>query len=225
MRALGSARDARILQGFFKTGPGEYGEGDVFLGVRVPAIRGLVKDLADLPPGEALRLLASPFHEARLLGLLCWVRLYRAGPEPLRAEVYAAYLANTGRINNWDLVDLSAPEIVGAHLLNRSRRPLYRLARSRKLWERRIAIVATHRFIRAGSFDDTLRIAELLLRDDHDLIHKASGWMLREAGKRNESVLRGFLDRHHRVMPRTMLRYSIERLPPADRRRYMRLEP
>jgi 3-methyladenine DNA glycosylase AlkD len=211
-----------VLQGFFRTGPGEYGEGDVFLGVRVPMIRGLLREIRESATvHHADRLLASPYHEARLLGLLLLVELFRRGEEAARRDIYRLYLARTDRINNWDLVDLSAEHIVGAWLADRSRRPLDRLARSRSLWERRIAVLATFHFIKRGEFGDTLRLAERLLGDPHDLMHKAAGWMLREAGKRDPAVLRSFLARHAARMPRTMLRYAIERLAPAERARWM----
>jgi 3-methyladenine DNA glycosylase AlkD len=214
--------DAVFLQGYFKTGPGEYGEGDVFIGVRVPQVRSVAKAFRGMALAEALELLKSPIHEIRLLGLLIMVQRYEKGTDADRAAVYEAYLSSTDRINNWDLVDLSSHEIVGAHLLTRSRRPLYRLAGSRNVWERRIAIVSTHAFIRNRDFDDTLAIAERLMMDRHDLIHKACGWMLREVGKRDEARLKAFLDRHCKSLPRTMLRYAIERLTGAEKARYMK---
>ncbi|HKS23067.1 MAG TPA: DNA alkylation repair protein [Thermoanaerobaculia bacterium] len=217
LRALGDPLRAKHSLRFFKTAPGQYGHGDRFLGLTVPAMRKLVREFRELPLAGAETLLASPWHEERLVALLILVAQYRHAPD----AVYRLYLANTDRINNWDLVDASAPHIVGAHLETRSRKPLYRLARSKSLWERRIAIVATQHFIRLNDFDDTLAIARLLLDDEHDLIHKATGWMLREAGKRDERVLRAFLEEHAAAMPRTMLRYAIERLP--DRRRYLAL--
>ena len=202
---------------FFKTAPGQYGHGDRFLGLTVPSMRKLVREFRELPLGAAETLLFSEWHEERLVALMILVEQYRHAP----TAVYRLYLTRTDRINNWDLVDVSAPHIVGAHLETRSRKPLYRLAKSKSLWERRIAIVATQHFIRRNDFDDTLAIARLLLDDEHDLIHKATGWMLREAGKRDERVLRAFLDEHAAAMPRTMLRYAIERLSPAPRRHYL----
>jgi 3-methyladenine DNA glycosylase AlkD len=168
-------------------------------------------------------LLKSPFHEERLLALLLLVRTYERAKRAERERIYRFYLANTRRINNWDLVDSSAPQIVGSHLERRSRRDLSRLARSKNLWERRIAVVATQWLIRAGDFEPTLTLAERLLTDPHDLMHKAIGWMLREVGKRDRDVLRGFLDRHAGRMPRTMLRYSLEHFAPRTRRQYMRV--
>ncbi len=208
------------LQRFFKTGPGGYGEGDTFIGVRVPACRRVVRAHRGLSLPGSLRLLESPIHEERLVALLLMVDLFESDPGS-RRDVYEAYLASTGRIDNWDLVDASCPRIVGTYLLDRSRRPLYGLARSRSLWERRIAIISTLALIGAGDLDDTFAISERLLGDDHDLIHKACGWMLREAGKRDEERLVAFLGEHAPAMPRTMLRYAIERLDPATRARLM----
>jgi 3-methyladenine DNA glycosylase AlkD len=223
-RRLLSLRDATIAEGhlrFFKCGPGQYGEGDAFLGLNVPMLRTLSKEFTPASVDELIELLQSRWHEARLLALMILVRKYERGDEELRDEIYRRYLANTDRINNWDLVDASAPNIVGAHLLDRDRKPLYTLAKSDSLWKRRIAIVATQHLIRHDDFDDTLRIAELLLDDKHDLIHKASGWMLREVGKRDQAVLERFLRQHAPRMPRTMLRYAIERFPEEARRKYM----
>jgi 3-methyladenine DNA glycosylase AlkD len=221
LREAANPEDAVFLQRFFKTGPGQYGEGDHFLGIRVPMTRKLAREFADLPLGDIEKLLHDRWHEARLLALVLLVSQYARGGAAEKDRIFRLYLANTNRINNWDLVDMSAAGIVGAHLETRDRAPLDRLARSKSLWERRIAIVATYWFIRHGEFDDTLRIAATLLGDSHDLIHKAVGWMLREVGKRDERVLETFLDEHARQMPRTALRYSIERMSPAKRTRYM----
>jgi 3-methyladenine DNA glycosylase AlkD len=221
LRALANPKDAKILQGFFRTGPGEYGEGDRFLGIRVPATRRLAHELRDMPLDQVELLLHSEWHESRLLALILLGDAYARGSAGERIAIFRSYLRNTARINNWDLVDLSAPNVVGAHLETRSRAPLDTLARSRRLWDRRIAIVATHHFIRRGEFDDTIRIARMLLPDSHDLIHKAVGWMLREVGKRDRAPLEAFLDSHAPEMPRTMLRYSLERLPTSDRQHYM----
>jgi 3-methyladenine DNA glycosylase AlkD len=222
MREIGTAERARVCQGFFKTGPGEYGEGDVFYGLTVPQVRGLVKEVFPLSEKETLALLHAPIHEARLLALLLWVRAYAKGTDAERARIYELYLKNTRWINNWDLVDCSAEHIVGPHLATRDRSVLDTLAESPLLWERRIAVLATLHFIRNGAFDDTLRIAEKLLNDREDLIHKAVGWMLREVGKRDADAERVFLKRHARAMPRTMLRYAIERFPEAERLGYLR---
>jgi 3-methyladenine DNA glycosylase AlkD len=221
LRSLGDAKDAEFLQRFFKTGPGEYGEGDRFLGVRVPVTRRVAREFRDLSVDETLKLLAEPWHEARLLAVILLAHRYERGDAQQREAVYRAYLANARRVNNWDLVDSSARDIVGEHLMRRPRSPLDTLARSKDLWERRIAIIATHAFIRAGEYDDTLRIAERLLDDPHDLIHKAVGWMLREVGDRDRPTLERFLAIHAGEMPRTMLRYAIEKFPQEQRKRIM----
>lgn len=209
------------MQRFFKTGPGEYGEGDRFIGVRVPALRAVCRDCRGAAIDEVSSLLRSRIHEERLLALLLLVDAFKAAGPAERKRTYDFYLANTSFIDNWDLVDSSAPQIVGGWLEDRSRAPLDRLARSASLWERRIAIVATHYFIRLGEFDDTLRIADLLLHDSQDLIHKAVGWMLREVGNRDAVIERRFLKDRYRDMPRTMLRYAIEKFPEAERRGYL----
>ncbi|HTE44790.1 MAG TPA: DNA alkylation repair protein [Gemmatimonadaceae bacterium] len=221
LRELGDAGDAEFLQRFFKTGPGQYGEGDRFLGIRVPVTRKLAHEFRDLPLDDIARLLHEPWHEARLLAVIMLSDAYARGTPAERAEIFRLYLDNAERVNNWDLVDASAPNIVGAHLATRSRTVLDKLARSKNLWERRIAVVANQHLIRLGEFDDTIRVAKVLLTDKHDLIHKAVGWMLREVGDRDASVLDGFLDEHAHEMPRTMLRYAIEKMQPAKRRRYM----
>jgi 3-methyladenine DNA glycosylase AlkD len=217
------ADPARVpgLQRFFKTGPGEYAEGDEFIGVTVPQLRALVRAAGEVPLPEAARLLRSRVHEERLLALLVLVRAFERGDDAGRRAIYELYLANTAFINNWDLVDTSAPQIVGGWLRDRSRAPLRRLAKSASLWERRIAILATFRFIRDGEFEPTLEIADLLLEDAHDLIHKAVGWMLREVGNRDAAAERRFLARRYSRMPRTMLRYAIEHLDKDERAHYM----
>jgi len=221
LRALAVPANVAILQRFFKTGPGDYGEGDRFIGVKVPGIRTVCRDCRDVGDSVVLELLRSKVHEERLLALLLLVDKFERGDEPARRKAYETYLANTAFINNWDLVDSSAPQIVGGWLQPRSRAPLVRLARSASLWERRIAIVATWAFIRAREFDDTFRIADLIMNDDHDLIHKAMGWMLREVGKRDGQALRRYLSSRYRRMPRTALRYAIERFPETERKRYL----
>jgi 3-methyladenine DNA glycosylase AlkD len=222
LRQCADPGQAAVLKRFFKTGPGEYGEGDVFIGVRVPEIRRLVRLHQDLPLGQSERLLHSPVHEERLLALCLLVRQYEGSGETLRRQIYRLYLKNLPHINNWDLVDCSAPHIVGRHLLGRSRAPLYRLAASRSLWARRIAVLATFYFIQQGDFADTLRLAKQLLGDPEDLIHKAVGWMLREVGKRSPHTAEAFLQRHCRAMPRTMLRYAVEKFPAAKRKKYLK---
>jgi 3-methyladenine DNA glycosylase AlkD len=224
LAALGDPRVAEGSRRFFKTGPGEYGEGDLFRGIRVPALRGLAKEFQSVSPPEAERLLGSTFHEDRLLALLILVRLYSRGDEASREEIYRLYLNNTQHINNWDLVDSSAEHIVGAHLRDRSRAPLGRLAKSEDLWERRIAILATFHFIKRGEFQETLDIARALLSDREDLIHKAVGWMLREVGKRDPAAEEEFLKEHYRRMPRTMLRYAVERFPEEKRQPFLKGE-
>lgn len=221
LRDLADPQRARTLQWFFKTGPGQYGHGDRFLGITMPAIRGVAREFRALDLGAIEKLLESPWHEARMLAVVLLAMQYPKATLAGRQEIYDLYLRRTDRINNWDLVDVSVAHVVGAHLESRSRAPLYRLARSTSVWDRRIAIVATAWFIRRRDFADTLRLSEMLMDDDHDLIHKAVGWMLREVGKRDEAVLRGFLDKHAGRLPRTALRYSIERLSPVLKARYM----
>ncbi len=214
---------AKNLQRFFKTGKGQYGEGDIFLGLKVPVIRGLVKRHPDISGTDVLTLLKSKYHEHRLMALLFLVRRYlRATEEREKEDLFSNYLAHTEYINNWDLVDLSAPYIVGMHLYERPRKILYQLAKSSSLWERRIAVVSTFYFIRQGESKDIFAIADLLLNDQHDLIQKAVGWMLREAGKRiSEAEEKCFLEPRYRKMPRTMLRYAIERFSVEDRKHFM----
>ncbi|UCH76279.1 MAG: DNA alkylation repair protein [Rhodospirillales bacterium] len=209
------------MQRFFQTGPGEYGEGDLFAGLRVPQVRAFARAYRDISLDDMTAVLQSGYHEARFLALVLLADRFRRGDEAEQAEIYRRYLAHTRFINNWDLVDSSARHIVGAWLAQRDRAPLYRLARSADLWERRIAIIATQAFIRDHDFADTLKIAEMLRDDPHDLIHKAVGWMLREVGNRDRAAEEEFLERHCRQMPRTMLRYAIEKFPPTLRRRYL----
>lgn len=220
LRALADAARAEHAQRFFKTGQGQYGYGDKFLGIRVPVVRQQVKAFWPMPLSELSKLLHSGYHEERLFALLAMVRLFECGHEDARTAVYVEYLNHTHCINNWDLVDCSAPNIVGAYLADRDKSPLYALAASGSLWERRIAILATFAFIRQNRFGDALKIAGALRDDPHDLIHKAVGWMLREIGKRDMAAERTFLDAHTAQMPRTMLRYAIEKFPDALRRHY-----
>jgi 3-methyladenine DNA glycosylase AlkD len=221
LRAIADPSRVPILQRFFRTGKGEYAEGDRFIGVTVPQMRALCRQCRGAALSEIERLLHSSIHEDRLTALLLLVDAFKLGDDERKREIYDFYLANTRYINNWDLVDASAPYIVGASLRDRNKAPLTRLAKSGVLWERRIAIVATQDFIRQRQIEETFRIADLLIEDRHDLIHKATGWMLREAGKRDEAALRGYLDKRHTRMPRTMLRYAIERLPEHDRLAYL----
>lgn len=209
---------------FFKTGPGDYGAGDEFLGVSVPALRKLSRELRGMPLDELVSLMRSRYHEARLLALLGMVEQYRRGNEEAREQLYRAYLANTRWINNWDLVDSSAEHIVGAYLWAGDRTVLRSLASSELIWERRVAVLASLHFIRKGEYGDTLELAELLFRDGEDLIHKAVGWMLREVGNRDRPILDRFLARNYKKMPRTTLRYAIEKHGPAERQEYLRGE-
>ncbi|KAF0205048.1 MAG: DNA alkylation repair [Gallionellaceae bacterium] len=221
LRNIADPATALISQRFFKTAPGQYGAGDVFLGIKVPTLRALVKIFRDTPSKTIAALLKSQFHEERLFALLLLIDFYQRGNTDDKKQAYDLYLAHTAYINNWDLVDVSAPNIVGDFLADKSRQVLYEFVASESLWERRIAIIATFHFIRRNEFADTLRLAEHLLDDPHDLIHKAVGWMLREVGKRDLAAEEGFLQRHYRIMPRTMLRYAIERLPETRRRQYL----
>jgi 3-methyladenine DNA glycosylase AlkD len=207
---------------WFKTGKGQYGERDKFIGVTIPKQRSIAARYHDLQLSEIEQLLQSPIHEYRSIALSILVSRYQAGNRAARQKVFAFYLAHIGCINNWDLVDGSAPYILGQHLLNRSRRVLYRLAKSPVLWERRIAMVATSAFIDRGDLKDTFGIATLLLADRHDLIHKAVGWMLREAGVQSRSGMLRFLKRNYSRMPRTALRYAIEHLPVGQRKKILK---
>lgn len=224
LHALTDAKQAQISSRYFKAGPGEYGEGDIFLGIKVPVTRAVAKKHRSLPLVESLKLLRDKHHEARLLALLILVDQFRKGDEPTRSAIYSAYLANRKWINNWDLVDTSARDIVGAYLAGRSHRPLFDLAKSEFWNERRIAIIATQHFIRLGRFETTIALSKKLMADEHDLMHKAVGWMLREMGDRDVETLHGFLREHAHEMPRTMLRYAVEKLPEATRRKYMAMK-
>jgi 3-methyladenine DNA glycosylase AlkD len=222
LRKLGDKHRAANSQWFFKTGPGEYGEGDRFLGIKVPEIRKLAKEYQAIPFAEATQLLQSSIHEERLLALFILVRAFSKGDERFKEKIYNFYLDNPQYINNWDLVDASAERIVGAFLMDKSKTPLYDLARSSDLWERRIAIMSTFHFIKNGDFTETLKIARMLLSDEEDLIHKAVGWMLREVGKRHLATEERFLKKYYKKLPRTMLRYAIERFSEPKRQRYLK---
>lgn len=221
LHALGDRDRVPALQRYFKTGPGEYGAGDQFVGLRVPQIRALAKEYQALPLSEIIHLLQSSIHEARLLALLILVHVYTHADDNLQGQIFRLYLGHSRFINNWDLVDVSAEHIVGPYLRYRSRAPLRTLAGSDLLWDRRISIMATFHFIKQGEYDETLQIAGLLLGDPHDLIHKAVGWMLREIGKRAQVVEEAFLKQHYPNMPRTMLRYAIEKFPTHVRQLYL----
>lgn len=224
LQKLGNKEKAKVLQRFFKTGPGEYGEGDVFLGITVPQLRKLAREYQNIAITEITQLLRSSVHEERLLALLIFVYACAKGDDAKKKEIYTAYLNHTTFVNNWDLVDTSAEHIVGAYLAKRSKKPLYRLAKSMRMWERRIAIIATFHFIKQNEFSETLILAKMLLTDEEDLIHKAVGWMLREVGKRDLETEEKFLQEHYHQMPRTMLRYAIEKFPERKRKRYLRGE-
>jgi len=224
LKGLGDPDAARGALRYFKTGPGEYSEGDRFLGVRAAPLRKLAREVDSLPLAEVEKLLASEWHEARSVALLVLVRQFGKADAKWREAIHRLYLRSTARVNGWDLVDVSAEYLVGAYLEGRPRDLLDRLAGSASLWERRIAVLASRHFLKRGQFDDTLRLARRLLGDSEDLIHKAVGWMLREVGERDTATLEGFLREHHGVMPRTMLRYAIENFPPEKRRQYLKGE-
>ncbi len=221
LQAQANPERARVSAWFFKTGPGQYGEGDVFIGLRVPRQRKIARQFKDLALNEIKKLLDDKIHEYRLTALLILVGQFAKASEAQRKVIYDFYLKNACQVNNWDLVDSSAPYIVGVYLLDKPRAILNKLAKSNNLWERRIAILATFTFIKAGEFKDTIKIAELLLNDSHDLIHKAVGWMLREMGKKDQDVLLRFLDKHYKKMPRVMLRYAVEKLLLKKRQFYL----
>lgn len=221
LRASANVNQSTNLSRFFKTGKGEYGEGDQFLGLKVPEVRAIVKNFDTLSLPDLEQLLNSAIHEERLTALIILVEQFKRGTPKQQKQIFDFYLAHTNRINNWDLVDTSAPQIVGGYLLDKPRTVLNQLVRSRSLWERRIAVLATFMFIRQGQFAECLRFSEILLNDTHDLMHKAVGWMLREVGKRDIDVLRTFLNVNVTKMPRTMLRYAIEKFPEVERRAYL----
>lgn len=226
LRCLADPQKATVLRRFFKTGKGQYGEGDEFLGVIVPKVREVAKRFRNLDLKDTLKLLRSPIHEERQCALFILVDRYGRSEDKERDRIFRAYLANTRYINNWDLVDLTAPKIVGRHLADKPRRILDGLAKSNLLWDRRIAMLACFWFIGQGDCRDALRLAKKLLGDKHDLIHKAVGWMLREVGKKcSVEVLRKFLDENADEMPRTMLRYAIEKLPEQERKEYLSSRP
>ena len=222
LRKTGNNEIAQHSQRFFKTGNGQYGAGDKFLGIRVPALRELARKHQGLSIEEAARLLKSPFHEERLLSLFMLINIFKKTNEENKALIYILYLNNTKFINNWDLVDCSAEHIVGAYLRERNKQPIYNLAISKSSWERRISIISTFHFIKNREFIVSLKVSEILLHDKEDLIHKAVGWMLREIGKRDVRAEEGFLKKHYHSMPRTMLRYAIEKFPEEKRKKYLK---
>lgn len=225
LQALGSPEKAAFLSRFFKTGKGQYGEGDRFLGITMPEIRAVVAKYSSLSIYDWEQLLHSPFHEFRMAALIGLMKRFQKSKkdEALQKAIFDIYLNNLDFINNWDLVDVTCRDIVGAYLLHKERSILYELAQRPHLWAQRVAIVSTWYFISRNQFSDTIRISELLLSHKHDLIHKAVGWMLREIGKRDELVLEEFLDTHVKLMPRTALRYAIERFPDSKRKYYLTL--
>ena len=221
IKRVSNKKHAEAMLWFFKTGKGEYGEGDIFAGIKVPVQRKIAKEFLNLNFTELKELLKSKVHEERLIALLILVEKYEKGEEKEKDKIFRFYINNRKGINNWDLVDLSAPKIIGHYLLNKDKKLLYDFAKSENLWDRRIAILATYSFIKSGNFDDALRISDLLLNDKHDLIHKAVGWMLREVGKKKLAVEEIFLQPRYDKMPRTMLRYAIEKFPETKRKKYL----
>ena len=221
LQKLANPKKAQILQRFFKTGKGEYGEGDIFLGITVPKQREIVRKYKDAPLSVIAKLIASKIHEHRLVGVLMLVEQFKSADNKMQKKIFDFYLKNAKQINNWDLVDLSAPYL-GKFLLDKDTRILSKLAKSKNLWERRISIMFTYAFIRENKFNETLKIAELLVCDEHDLIHKAVGWMLREVGKRDLESEEHFLKKHYKNMPRTMLRYAIEKFEERKRKKYLK---
>ena len=225
LRRLGDPQRAAILQRFFKTGPGEYAEGDKFLGITVPQTRKLVRKYSHLTLNQVQTLFGSDYHEERLLAVLILVAQFKKADAELQQRIFRFYVKNKRYVNNWDLVDSSSPVIVGGFLRDKERTLLYNYAQSKNLWDRRIAIMATFTFIRVGDFSDSLALARILLRDSHDLIHKAVGWMLREIGKRDLTTEERFLDAHSSQMPRTMLRYAIEKFDKNKKQHYLGKKP
>jgi 3-methyladenine DNA glycosylase AlkD len=218
LKLVSNINKKKILQRFFKTGLGEYGEGDIFLGVNVPKVREIINKYSEINLNEVSKLLQSKYHEVRLAGVLLLVKKYPQDKD----NIFNFYLLHKSYINNWDLVDLSAYKIIGDYLLNTKKNILYNLAKSENLWDRRIAIISTFGFIRQGDYLDCLKISNILLKDDHDLIHKAVGWMLREIGKKDLKVEELFLKKYYKIMPRTMLRYAIEKFPDKKRKLYLK---
>ncbi|MCX5749988.1 MAG: DNA alkylation repair protein [Candidatus Saganbacteria bacterium] len=222
LRDCASPQKAKILAGFFKTGPGQYGEGDVFLGIVVPDVRNIVKKFRDITLPDCIKLLHSKYHEERLTTLLILVLKYSKADKAEKQKIFNIYINNTRFINNWDLIDLTAEQIVGEYLSDKDKSLLYKFARSSSLWERRISILSTFNYIKRGDPKETLKVAKVLLNDGHDLIHKAVGWMLRETGKRcSQKTEEDFLKGHYKKMPRTMLRYAIEKFPEKTRKAYL----
>lgn len=222
LAGLADFEKVNLLQRFFKTGKGEYGEGDIFLGIIVPNIRKVAKRYSSLELKDVKDLLYSKIHEERLCALFILVEKFSNANEQEKKAIFDFYIKNAKQINNWDLVDLSAPKISGSYLLNKPKNILYKLAKSKNLWEKRISILSTLTFIKSGDYDDTFKIAEILMSDKHDLIHKAVGWMLREVGKKSMNDEIRFLNKYYKKIPRTMLRYAIEKFPEEKRQYYLK---
>ena len=222
LKKMANPLQAKNLARFFKTGQGQYGAGDKFLGIMVPQQRAVAKKFVQLELADIQELLDSPWHEFRLTALLILVDKFGRAPATAQKSIVNFYLKNIVRINNWDLVDLTAPKILGPYFAKRPRPILFKLARSKNLWARRIAVLTTFEFIRQHDYADTLKLAELFLKDQHDLMHKAVGWMLRELGKRDLAVETEFLKQYYKVMPRTMLRYALEKFPESERQKYLK---
>lgn len=217
LKKLANPKKAKDLQWFFKTGKGEYGEGDIFLGITVPKLRATAKKYNDISFVDIKKLITSKYHEERFIALLFLTHKFETDPK----KVFDFYLKNAKHINNWDLVDVSAHKIVGAYLVDKKRDVLYKLAKSKLLWERRIAIIATFWFINRGDFKDATKLATLLVKDEHDLMHKAVGWVMREVGKQSLKTEEAWLKKYYKTMPRTMLRYAIEKFPESKRKKYL----
>ncbi|MCB0366939.1 MAG: DNA alkylation repair protein [Bdellovibrionales bacterium] len=223
LRQFASLKRAQLNQSFFKTGKGEYGYGDIFLGITMPDCRKVAKEYKDLSLAETKRVIRSKYHEERMAGLIILVQKYeKASADKERERLYKTYVDHFNYINNWDLVDVTCPRIVGQHLENRNRKILYQWAKSERLWTKRVAIISTLWFVKDGDLDDAFKLAQVLLHDEHDLIHKAVGWVLREAGKKEVKRLEAFLKKHCKTMPRTMLRYAIEKFPERKRQMYLK---
>jgi len=221
IKSLSRPDTAKTMQWFFKTGKGEYGEGDIFVGLKVPTQRKIAREFRELSLSDLKELLNSKIHEERLISLLILVDNYEKGDEKEKKTIYSFYIKNRKGINNWDLVDLSAPKIAGNYLFDKDKSILFKFASSKNLWERRIATLSTYEFIRNEQYETTLKIAKILLKDNHDLIHKAVGWMLREIGKKDLKAEEKFLKSQYKKMPRTMLRYAIEKFPETKRKKYL----
>jgi len=223
LQKLANPQKAKILQKFFKTGKGEYGEGDVFLGIPMSDLRQIAKQYQETDLKELEQILCSAIHEYRMVALLIASSQYKKETKKQKKkEIYKFFIKHSKQINNWDLVDVNVPGVVGDYLLDNDRAILYKFAQSKNLWQRRIAVLACYAFIRENDFKDILKISKILLNDEHDLIHKAVGWMLREVGKRDQAVLENFLQKHYQKMPRMMLRYSIEKFEEGKRKKYLK---